>query len=87
MIGRVADLPRGAEIQEALSLIETRSGALGRFLRSYAQLARLPKPQLRQVRLLALARRVAELEDRLAVPCGRRRTCGSRPTPISSNSC
>jgi two-component system, NtrC family, nitrogen regulation sensor histidine kinase NtrY len=66
-IGRVADMPRGAEIQEALSLIETRSGSLGRFLRSYAQLARLPKPQLRQVQLLPLARRVAELEDRLPV--------------------
>src|SRR5262249_3280687 len=67
MIARAPDRPRGAEIQEALSLIETRSGALGRFLRAYAQLARLPKPQLRQVQLGPLVRRVAELEDRLPV--------------------
>jgi len=67
MIARATDIPRGAEIQEALSLIETRSGALGRFLRAYAQLARLPKPQIRQVQLAPLVRRVAELEDRLPV--------------------
>jgi nitrogen fixation/metabolism regulation signal transduction histidine kinase len=67
MIARAADVPRSGEIQEALSLIETRSGALGRFLRAYAQLARLPKPQLRQVELRPLVRRVAELEDRLPV--------------------
>jgi nitrogen fixation/metabolism regulation signal transduction histidine kinase len=67
MIARAPDMPRGAEIQEALSLIETRSGALGRFLRAYAQLARLPKPQLRPVQIAPLVRRVAELEDRATV--------------------
>jgi len=67
MIARAGDLPRSVEIQDALSLIETRSGALGRFLRAYAQLARLPKPQLRQVEVRPLVRRVAELEDRLPV--------------------
>ena len=67
MIARVADLPRSAEIQDALALIETRSGALGRFLRAYAQLARLPKPQAREILLAPLVRRVAELEDRLTV--------------------
>jgi len=67
MIARATDMPRGAEIQEALSLIETRSGALGRFLRAYAQLARLPKPQLRPVQIAPLVRRVAELEDRTTV--------------------
>src|SRR6185295_10037480 len=67
MIARAGDLPRSVEIQDALSLIETRSGALGRFLRAYAQLARLPKPQLRQVEVGPLVRRVAELEDRLPV--------------------
>ena len=67
MIARAGDVPRSVEIQDALSLIETRSGALGRFLRAYAQLARLPKPQLRQVELRPLVRRVAELEDRLPV--------------------
>ena len=53
MLSRVPDLPRAAEIQDGLNLIETRSGALGRFLRAYAQLARLPKPQLRAVELAA----------------------------------
>ena len=67
MISRVPDVPRVAEIQEGLNLIETRSGALGRFLRAYAQLARLPRPQQRQIRMMALARRVAELENRLPV--------------------
>jgi two-component system, NtrC family, nitrogen regulation sensor histidine kinase NtrY len=67
MIARVPDVPRAAEIQDGLSLIETRSGSLGRFLRAYAQLARLPKPQTRPVRLLPLARRIAELENRLPV--------------------
>jgi two-component system, NtrC family, nitrogen regulation sensor histidine kinase NtrY len=67
MISRVPDVPRAAEIQDGLNLIETRSGALGRFLRAYAQLARLPKPQTRRVRLLPLAKRIAELENRLPV--------------------
>jgi two-component system, NtrC family, nitrogen regulation sensor histidine kinase NtrY len=60
-------VPRAAEIQDGLNLIETRSGSLGRFLRAYAQLARLPKPQARPVKLLPLARRIAELENRLPV--------------------
>src|SRR6185436_13526590 len=67
MISRVPDLPRAAEIQDGLNLIETRSGALGRFLRAYAQLARLPKPQLKNFQVMPIARRIAELEDRLPV--------------------
>ncbi len=67
MISRVPDIPRAAEIQDGLSLIETRSGALGRFLRSYAQLARLPKPQERPIQILPLVRRIVELEDRLPI--------------------
>ena len=67
MISRVPDIPRSAEIQDGLNLIEARSGALGRFLRAYAQLARLPKPQLRPLYVMPLARRITELEDRLAV--------------------
>jgi PAS domain S-box-containing protein len=67
MISRVPDIPRGAEIQEGLNLIETRSGSLGRFLRAYAQLARLPKPQQRAVLISPLAHRIAELENRLPV--------------------
>ena len=67
MISRVPDMPRAAEIQDGLNLIETRSGALGRFLRAYAQLARLPKPQERPIQILPLARRIAELENRLPI--------------------
>ncbi|HEX2342152.1 MAG TPA: ATP-binding protein [Vicinamibacterales bacterium] len=68
MVSRVPDLPRGPEITDGLTLIETRSGALGRFLRAYAQLAKLPKPQPKRISILPLARRVAELEhERLAV--------------------
>jgi PAS domain S-box-containing protein len=67
MISRVPDLPRAAEIQDGLNLIETRSGALGRFLRAYAQLARLPKPQQRSVQIAPIAHRIAELENRLPV--------------------
>jgi two-component system, NtrC family, nitrogen regulation sensor histidine kinase NtrY len=64
MIARAGDVPRAADIQEALTLIETRSGALGRFLRAYAQLARLPRPQPRPFDLAPLVRRVVDLEDR-----------------------
>jgi two-component system, NtrC family, nitrogen regulation sensor histidine kinase NtrY len=67
MLSRVPDLPRAGEIQDGLNLIETRSGSLGRFLRAYAQVARLPKPQQRLVQIGPIARRVAELEDRLPV--------------------
>jgi two-component system nitrogen regulation sensor histidine kinase NtrY len=67
MISRVPDIPRAAEIQDGLNLIETRSGALGRFLRTYAQLARLPKPQQKNIQLMPIAHRIAELEDRLPV--------------------
>src|SRR5262245_33226912 len=67
MLSRVTDLPRAAEIQDGLNLIETRSGSLGRFLRAYAQLARLPKPQQRMVLVAPLVHRIAELENRLPV--------------------
>ncbi len=67
MLSRVPDLPRADEIQDGLNLIETRSGSLGRFLRAYAQLARLPKPQVRSVPLAPLAHRIAELENRRPV--------------------
>ena len=67
MLSRVPDLPRANEIQDGLNLIESRSGALGRFLRAYAQLARLPKPQMREVQVPDLMHRVAELENRLPV--------------------
>src|SRR5687767_3952436 len=58
---------RSDEVSQGLSLIEERSGALGRFLRAYAQLARLPKPQPRHVSITELMTRVVELEKRLPV--------------------
>jgi PAS domain S-box-containing protein len=67
MISRVPDIPRAEEIQDGLNLIETRSGSLGRFLRAYAQLARLPKPQQRNIQIAPIAHRIAELENRLPV--------------------
>jgi nitrogen fixation/metabolism regulation signal transduction histidine kinase len=67
MISRIPDVPRAAEIQDGLNLIETRSGALGRFLRQYAQLAKLPKPQERPIQIMPLAKRIAELENRLPI--------------------
>ena len=71
MLSRVPDLPRAEEIQDGLNLIETRSGSLGRFLRAYAQLARLPKPQQRPIQIAPIAHRIAELENRLPVGVAR----------------
>ena len=88
MISRIPDVPRAAEIQDGLNLIETRSGALGRFLRQYAQLAKLPKPQERPIQILPLARRIAELENRLPIEVragdgrpGRGRSRSARAAP------
>jgi PAS domain S-box-containing protein len=58
---------RSDEVLQGLSLIEERSGALGRFLRSYAQLARLPKPNPKHVKVPELIARIADLEKRLPV--------------------
>lgn len=67
IISRAEGIPRQQDVVDGLNLIETRSGGLGRFLRAYAQLAKLPKPAPRDLDLLPLVQRVAELEDRLAV--------------------
>ena len=67
IVDRVATFPRQDEVSQGLSLIEDRSGALGRFLRSYAQLARLPKPQPKPLNVTGLMTRIVELEKRLPV--------------------
>jgi PAS domain S-box-containing protein len=67
IVDRAEGFQRSEEVQQGLSLIEERSGALGRFLRSYAQLARLPKPNPKQVDVPALVARIVELEKRLPV--------------------
>lgn len=50
-----------------LGIIASRSESLGRFLSSYARLAKLPKPKLAAIEVGPLARRIAALETRLAV--------------------
>ena len=67
IVDRAPGFERTEEVQQGLSLIEERSGALGRFLRSYAQLARLPKPNPRKFSVAALVGRIVELEKRLPV--------------------
>jgi PAS domain S-box-containing protein len=64
---KTAAFERQDEVLQGLSLIEERSGALGRFLRAYAQLARLPKPQPKPIPVAPLIGRIVELENRLAV--------------------
>jgi two-component system nitrogen regulation sensor histidine kinase NtrY len=55
------DLVRG------LSVIERRADALGRFMESYARLAKLPPPRLQPVDVGAWVRRVLELEGRVRI--------------------
>jgi PAS domain S-box-containing protein len=68
MLGRGA-LPGELEedVDRGLRVISTRAEALGRFMASYATLARLPAPELDPVEVGRLARRVADLETRLPV--------------------
>ena len=63
------DLPEGvkSDYQRGLDIIESRTGALHRFLQSYRRLATMPSPKLQQVELRPLAKRVAILETRLPV--------------------
>lgn len=67
IVDRAPEFQRTSEVQQGLSLIEERSGALGRFLRSYAQLARLPKPNPKLVDVPGLVTRIVDLEKRLPV--------------------
>jgi signal transduction histidine kinase len=54
-------------MQRGLSVIESRSESLSRFMAAYAQLAKLPAPRFQAVDIGALLRRVAALETRLQV--------------------
>jgi PAS domain S-box-containing protein len=67
IVDRAGEFQRTAEVQQGLSLIEERSGALGRFLRSYAQLARLPKPNPKPLDVPGLVLRIVDLEKRMPV--------------------
>ncbi|HEX9705467.1 MAG TPA: ATP-binding protein [Gemmatimonadales bacterium] len=55
------------DVERGLELIRSRAEALGRFLQSYARLARLPAPRLAPVEVERWVRRVAALETRRGV--------------------
>ena len=56
-----------ADLLQGLEVITSRADALGRFMSAYAQLARLPAPNLRPVDVGVWVRGVAGLETRLDV--------------------
>ena len=64
-----SELPEdvGEDVERGLAVISSRAEALGRFMASYATLARLPQPELGPVRVDKLIHRVADLETRLPV--------------------
>lgn len=55
------------DMQRGLSIISSRSAALGRFMSAYARLSRLPPPRFAPVDICVLVRRVVGLETRLDV--------------------
>lgn len=61
------DPAESRDMTEGLSVIETRSESLGRFLHAYARLARLPRPKPRPIDVGAWVRRAVSLETRLPV--------------------
>ena len=66
---RRGDLPPDLDedMESGLKVISGRAESLGRFMASYAQLARLPEPQLAAVEVDSLVRRIAGLETRVEV--------------------
>ena len=68
MLGR-SSLPEeiGDDVERGLEVISSRAEALGRFMASYARLARLPRPELVATRVTALVQGVADLETRVSV--------------------
>jgi nitrogen fixation/metabolism regulation signal transduction histidine kinase len=69
LIGRLVRDPHGAEaeLERGLTLIRGRAEALGRFLQSYARLARLPPPRMAPLAVETWVRRVVALETRRPV--------------------
>lgn len=55
------------DVVRGMQVIGSRAEALTRFTRAYAQLARLPDPRKREVRIAEVIRRVAALETRVRV--------------------
>ncbi len=60
-------MPLSEDMRHGLEVIHDRADSLGRFLQSYARLARLPQPTRRDVAIDSLITRTAALESRLAV--------------------
>jgi len=56
-----------ADLGEGLSVVAQRSRSLMRFMAAYARLAKLPPPRKQALDLAELARRVAGLEQRVAI--------------------
>jgi two-component system, NtrC family, nitrogen regulation sensor histidine kinase NtrY len=81
LLGRT---PRPADmeddLQRGLGVIGGRAESLGRFMRSYARMARLPAPVLGPVNVATWVDRVAQLEKRLAV-----RVCPGPPLTLSAD--
>ena len=68
ILGRTPRPPDADEdLERGLTVIGGRAEALGRFMSAYAQLARLPAPELEPMDVGAWVRRVAALEPRLRV--------------------
>src|SRR5215475_11953844 len=55
------------DLQRGLSIISSRAEALNRFMTAYAQLAKLPRPELQPMDAGAWIRRVTSLETRLKI--------------------
>ena len=55
------------DLGQGLGVIRSRSGALGRFMASYARLARLPSPEREPLEVAGWVSRVASLEARMRV--------------------
>lgn len=55
------------DVERGLGVISSRAETLGRFMASYAKLARLPAPKLAPVSVDSLVRMVADLETRVPV--------------------
>ncbi len=63
---QLADQERN-DFSRGLSIIESRSASLNRFLQAYRRLAQMPSPTFRTTEIAPLIERVASLETRLAV--------------------
>jgi nitrogen fixation/metabolism regulation signal transduction histidine kinase len=55
------------DVSSGLTVVARRSEALSRFMTAYAQLARLPPPNLKPVEVAEWVRRTVHLEQRLAI--------------------